>query len=242
MLAFAACAAACHHDVAIPDDPKPTLPLTAVPPGRVCVTKGALAAGSAVTVPTFRAVAPGTTGDAVSLAFTFRGDTDNTRALASGKVRRQLGLKLRAANGCNLVYAMWRLDPKPELEVSLKRNPGKRTHAECGADGYTKVHAARKLAVPGLAPGETHTLHAEIAGDVLAAWIDGQLAWVGALPSEARDLLGPAGIRSDNVKFDLVQLKAVAMVGGGDGTSTPDPRDARDAPKCAGSDEPDAEE
>jgi hypothetical protein len=226
-LALVGVLGACKHHAVIPADPKPTTPLFPVPAGRVCVTRGAMA-GSAVTVPTFRAVATATTGDAVSLAFTYRGDSDNVRALASGKVRRQLGLKLRAANGCNLVYAMWRLDPHPELEVSVKRNPGMRTHKECGAEGYTKLKPAKKLVVPGLHAGETHTLHAEITGDVLAAWIDGQLALVGELPDEARDLMGPAGVRSDNVKFDLVQLKAVAMVGGGDGAPT-------DEPKCTGS-------
>ena len=91
-----------------------------------------------------RGYALGAGGDAAALTFTYQGEAENTRELASGELRRQLGLKLRAQDGCNVVYVMWRLDPTPKLEVSVKFNPGKRTHEECGADGYTKVKPARR--------------------------------------------------------------------------------------------------
>ncbi len=181
-----------------------------VAPAALRVTKGALTAAARVEVPTFRAVAAGTTGDAAALQLAFRGDSARTRALASGELRRQLGIKLRAANGCNVIYVMWRLDPTPALEVSIKHNPGLRTHRECGACGYTIVAPAEHAQTPALVVGARHTLHAEIAGDVLAAWIDEQRAWVGELPASARELRGPAGVRSDNVAFDIVQLSAVA--------------------------------
>lgn len=196
-------------------DRKPAGKLVAVPPEQFCVTKGALGAkldsGMPVDVPTMRLVAPGTNGEAAELKFWFRGDTTDKRALASGQERRQLGLKLRAANGCNLVYVMWRLDPKPKLEVSVKANPGKRTHEECGAEGYIKVKPdAKTPPTPPLRIGATHTLRAQIEGDSLTAWIDDQLAWTGTLPDEARALEGPAGVRSDNLAFDLVELLAPA--------------------------------
>jgi hypothetical protein len=193
---------------------EPTAPSLAVSPiaaDRLCVTKGAASIGATVTQPTMRAVALGSSGDAASLAFVFRGDTATSRELASGESRRQLGLKLRAQDGCNLLYVMWRLDPKPSLSVSLKRNPGQRTHRECGARGYTRLRPTRGLAlapVPALAPGASHTLRAEIAGGDLLAWIDDQLVWRGPLPATARDLAGPAGLRSDNVRFDLVSFSA----------------------------------
>jgi hypothetical protein len=231
---------ACKHHAAIPEDPKPTLPLAAFAPAALCVTKGALASAS-ITVPTFRAIVKATAGDAASLAFVYRGDSEGARALASGQIRRQLGLKLRAANGCNLIYVMWRMDPRPELEVSVKSNPGKRTHKECGADGYTKVKPIRHGNVPALVAGAAHTLHAEIAGDVLAAWIDGTLAWVGELPDEAHDLTGPAGMRSDNVQLDITQFSAVAGIGGGSGSGG----SAAGEPKCGSGSaeaEPDADE
>src|SRR5262249_2345049 len=113
-------------------DAPPAPDLAPVQQGALCVTKGSLVpkrAGSRsdhdpaseatidqdVAVPTFRAVAPETAGDSASLEFVYRGETEKMRELGSGQLRRQLGLKLRAANGCNLVYAMWRLDPKPKL-------------------------------------------------------------------------------------------------------------------------------
>jgi len=178
-----------------------------VPVTDLCVTRGAIA-DRAIAEPTVRAFAPNAAGDAAQLAFTFKGDAATSRALANGQDRRQVGLKLRAQDGCNVIYVMWRLDPKPKLDVSVKRNPGKRTHEECGADGYTKVKPSRKAAVPALVAGGSHTLRAEIAGDELYAWIDGTLAWQGTLPTEARELSGPAGLRTDNLALEKLELSA----------------------------------
>lgn len=181
-----------------------------VPVKDLCVTRGAIA-DRAIKDPTVRAFAPAAGGDAGELAFTFEGDAATSRALANGQDRRQLGLKLRARDGCNVIYVMWRLDPKPKLDVSVKRNPGKRTHEECGAEGYTKVKPSHKAAaVPALVAGESHTLRAEIVGDELRAWIDGTLAWQGTLPVEARDLAGPAGLRTDNLELAHLELFAPA--------------------------------
>jgi len=181
--------------------------LHAVDHEALCVTKGAIGKG-AIAEPTVRAFAVGSHGDAAQLTFTFGGDSEKGRRLASGQMRRQLGLKLRAADSCNVVYVMWRLDPKPKLEVSVKSNPGKRRHEECGANGYHKVKPSHAEDVPELATGSSHTLRAEIRGDDLYAWIDGALAWRGRLPDEARDLAGPAGLRTDNVKLDALELAA----------------------------------
>ncbi len=179
----------------------------------LCVTKGAATLGGEVLDPSTRAVALGSTGDAAALTFVYRGLTEKKTELASGQQRRQLGLKLRAANGCNLVYVMWRIDEgkAPWVDVSIKSNPGSTSHAECGAGGYTKVKSSRdgKLSlVPVLAAGDTHTLRAAIAGDQLRAWIDDKLVWQGTLPDEARAMVGPAGIRSDNLAYDLVSFAA----------------------------------
>jgi hypothetical protein len=178
------------------------------PVTNMCVTKGAAKLGAQVTEATMRAFAHGSSGDAASLTFIYRGEPENMRALASGQDRRQLGLKLRAANGCNLVYVMWRLDPKPTLEVSIKFNPGMSTHKECGANGYTKIKPTEHTAVPAMLRGEQHTLRAEIHGDELTAWIDDEFTWRGTLPDSAAKLAGPSGIRSDNLVFDLVGFAA----------------------------------
>jgi hypothetical protein len=178
-----------------------------------CVTKGNAAIGGAITEPTVRAVALATQGDAAAMTFTYRGHTQKTRELASGQERHQLGLKLRAQDGCNLVYVMYRTDAgaAPKIDVSVKHNPGARTHADCGAGGYTKVKGSSdsKLAlVPVLAAGDKHTLRAAISGDELRAFIDDKLVWRGTLPDSARELVGPAGIRSDNMAYDLVAFEA----------------------------------
>ena len=174
----------------------------------LCVTKGAAKVGATVIEPTMRAVALGSHGDGAALELVYRGDTVATRELASGAARRQVGLKLRAQNSCNVVYVMWRLDPKPMLEVSIKLNPGKAMHAECGAEGYTKIKPTKSWPVPVLVAGDKHVLRAVINGDDLTAWIDEKVAWRGTLPASARTLTGPAGIRSDNLSFDLVGFSA----------------------------------
>jgi hypothetical protein len=196
-----------NRSEAAPSSRAPTIDVAPIAPSTLCMTRGTLDRRS-ITEPTVRGYAPGAGGDAAQLTFTYRGDSETTRELASGEARRQIGLKLRAQDGCNLVYVMWRLDPKPKLDVSVKYNPGKRNHAECGADGYTKVRPRAKRFVPAFGYGKTHTLRAEIVGDDLFAWIDGQLRFQGHLPRTARTLSGPAGLRSDNVKFDLVELAA----------------------------------
>jgi hypothetical protein len=198
--------------VGAPSGPQPTIPIEQI--RSVHITKGAMLPHGKVDVPTFRAVAPGTSGEAVALDFTYRGSSSGSRALASGQLRRQIGLKLRAANGCNLVYVMWRLDPSPQLEVSVKINPGMRTHAECGARGYTKLGH-----VPVYAPivGKRHMLRAEIVNNELLVWLDGRLAWRGTLPDQARHLTGPSGMRSDNIAYDIFAIGAPAgQTGAGD--------------------------
>lgn len=183
------------------------------PMAELCVTRGAIEQ-AAITQPTVRAFAPNASGDAAQLSFTFKGDAQTARALANGQERRQVGLKLRAQDGCNVVYVMWRLDPKPKLDVSVKINPGKRTHEECGADGYVKVRPLRRpSSPPALVSGASHTLRAEIQGDDLYAWIDGALAWHGRLPDEARALKGPAGLRTDNLELANLALSAAPHAG-----------------------------
>jgi hypothetical protein len=201
---------------AAPRSHKPTIDVAPITHADLCVTKGAVM-GELVEEPTVRGYARGFGGDAAALTFTYKGETFETRELASGQSRRQIGLKLRAQDSCNVVYVMWRLDPKPAIDVSVKLNIGMQHHEECGANGYTKVKPHKKNLIPQFEYGKTHTLRAEIVGDELYAWIDDQLLWQGTLPDTARAIHGPAGVRSDNVKFDLVSLSAPK----GDGAAVP---------------------
>lgn len=196
-----------------PADATPRLALREVAPASLCITKGELV-GARVEAPTFRAVLPGHSGDAASIRFVVRGPTATSRALASGSNRRQLGLKLRARDGCNLLYVMWRLYPKPKLDVSIKLNPGARTHRDCGVHGYTTIEPTRIGVLPDLAPGTQHELRAEIRDDGIVAWIDGRVMWRGPMPAEAHDLSGPAGVRSDNLAYELAAVLVDARSGG----------------------------
>jgi hypothetical protein len=204
-----------------------TIELHPIAHDRLCVTHGAIA-NDEIREPTVRAFAIGAGGDAGELTFKFSGASDADRALASGELRRQVGLKLRAADGCNLIYVMWRLEPKPGLTVQVKYNPGKHTNEECGAQGYLKVKPVEHARVPLLEVGSTHVLRAEIHGDELTAWVDGEIAWRGRLPDEARSLAGPAGLRSDNVRLEAVQLRAPHSEGAGPACKKHD-EDDRDA-------------
>ena len=96
--------------------------------------------------------------------FTYLGSTPNEAPLASGEMRRQFGLKLRAQDACNLVYAMWRIEPESKLVVSVKNNPGEHTSAQCGNRGYQNIKPLRSSPLPSLHSGDTHTLRAEMNG------------------------------------------------------------------------------
>src|SRR5204863_5582249 len=124
-------------------------------------------------------------------------------ALASGAIRMQLGLKLRAQDSCNLLYVMWRLEPACEVVVQIKHNPGLSTHEQCGARGYATITPTRHVIPPVPARDSDHALAARISGDDLLVWLDHTVVWCGTLPPHARELRGPAGFRTDNVEVDL---------------------------------------
>ena len=150
-----------------------------------------------------RAVVLADTPQAAEIRFTYRGPSAGTKPLASGEVRRQIGLKLRAQDSCNLLYVMWWIEPRNQIAVSIKRNPGQRTHEDCDARGYVNMKARRRAPAPRIEPGSTHTLRAELLGRELRVWSDGAPVWEGTLPAEVEDFDGPVGLRSDNVRMDL---------------------------------------
>jgi hypothetical protein len=177
--------------------------LIAMPVGRWQVTRGHVSPVGRVSEPKFRAVIPGSDGESAEVKFTYLGPSDVEEALASGLPRRQLGLKLRAADGCNLVYVMWRVHPENKIVVSLKSNPGKHTHRQCGNQGYRNYKARGGVQPSSMDVGSTHRLLAAISGSTVKVWADGALAWEGELDGDALSLHGPAGVRSDNIKVDL---------------------------------------
>lgn len=159
--------------------------------------------------PKFRAVAlRGRTPEA-ALSFTLLGNTEAIAPLASGELRRQLGLKLLAADGCNLVYVMWRIDPRPGIVVSIKRNPGATTHAACGAGGYRNMRPQRVVPVGRPEPGRRHLLAARLRQERLEVEVDGKVVWEGRLGGAISGFDGPVGLRTDNVRVAF-QLRVPA--------------------------------
>lgn len=140
---------------------------------------------------------------ALELEFRYLGPSASAAPLASGELRRQIGIKLRAKDSCNVVYVMWHIEPRTALEVSFKSNPGQSQHRECGDRGYTFLRPRWTAQPTPIEVGARHTLLAEIKDDELSVFADGALRWVGALPAAALALDGPAGLRADNGSFEI---------------------------------------
>jgi hypothetical protein len=189
----------------------PGTKLVTVPKSELCVSEGTvdeLSSGRlSVAVPKMRAYVNAFTPPEVDVHFTYQGSTGNEARLGSGELRRQFGLKLRAADACNLVYAMWRIEPESKLVVSVKSNPGQHSSAECGNRGYKNIKPRRSTPVPVLRPGETHDLRAEMNGDEMKVFADNVLVWEGSVGGEALSFDGPVGMRSDNARLEL-ELRA----------------------------------
>jgi hypothetical protein len=170
----------------------------------LCVTEGSLAGVGpemSVLVPKMRAYVTRKTTEAVELQFVYSGATDRQVPLASGASRVQFGLKLRAADACNLVYVMWRVEPVSKLVVSIKKNAGQHSSAACGNHGYRDVPAELTAGLPQMRTGDRHRLRAEIRDDALSVFVDERVVWRGRLPADAAQFKGPVGLRTDNVKL-----------------------------------------
>jgi hypothetical protein len=177
----------------------------------LCVTNGAvsvlpggrLAIGTPSSRAVVRAPTESTADQVAEIRFRYLGPTQTSKPLASGELRRQIGLKLRAEDTCNLIYAMWHIEPDARIAVSVKRNAGMHTHEQCGAGGYVNFKAPSPADLPPMRPGESHTLRAELHGNDLTVAADGKVAWQGNFGNELPSLDGPPGFRTDNAQFEL---------------------------------------
>ena len=143
----------------------------------------------------------------VSVKFTYLGPTKEVSRLGSGEVRSQFGIKLRAQDTCNIVYIMWHFAPDQKIAVSVKRNPGERTHEECLDRGYINDIKPRLSAPPQrVHPDQPHTLSASMIRSNLTVTADNKVVWEGDLGPVALEFDGPVGLRSDNahVVFDFL--------------------------------------
>ena len=174
---------------------------------RLCVTEGAIDKTAnnrlSVNVPKMRAYVTDWTAQSAEVRFTYLGGTSKESALGSGTIRRQFGLKLHAQDPCNLVYAIWRIDPESRVVVSVKRNPSQHTSAGCGNRGYENIKPRKSSTVPRLEPGKSHTLRAEMRDTELRVFADNNEVWQGDVGPDAAKLDGPVGIRSDNARLEF---------------------------------------
>ncbi len=197
--------------------------LKPVSQSELCVTEGSIAQlpnnQLQVSVPAMRAYLNTITPQTEEVRFTYNGSTPNAKALGSGEIRSQFGLKLHAGDACNLVYVMWRIEPDKKIVVSVKSNPGQQTSAQCGNRGYTNIKPTHSAPTPVVNAGETHTLRALMNGPALSVYADGTLVWQGSVGADAAALPGPVGIRSDNAALQFELL--AAQPGGAQSGSAP---------------------
>jgi hypothetical protein len=183
----------------------------------ICVTNGEIWTGPdgrlQIDSPSSRAVLRFRSQPAAEIRFTYLGPSARSKPLASGELRRQIGIKLRAENSCNLIYAMWRMEPDSRVAVSIKRNPGMSAHEQCHAGGYINLEPTGAAEPPKVAVGQTHVLHAEMRGATLVVRADGVEAWRGDLGPVIAGFDGPVGLRSDNARFAFDYLVGVAKPG-----------------------------
>jgi hypothetical protein len=180
-------------------------PLRRIEREELCVTNGVVSAlpdgRLAIDTPSSRAVLQVATAQTAEIRFRYLGPSERSKPLASGELRRQIGLKLRAQDTCNLLYAMWHIEPDSKIAVSVKSNAGKHTHEECGAGGYVNIKPLTSGAVRKIGPGESHTLRAELRGTNLVLAADGRIVWEGTVGNRITEFEGPVGFRTDNARF-----------------------------------------
>ena len=182
-------------------------PFSHVERNDLCVTNGVVLAQPngklAIDTPSSRAVLRFRSESAAEIRFRYLGPTKASKPLASGELRRQIGLKLRAADQCNLLYVMWHIEPDSKIAVSIKRNPGQHTHEQCDAHGYVNIRPRHSVAVGSIRLDEPHTLRAELHGVELRIVADDREVWEGPVGETVKEFDGPVGLRTDNARFVL---------------------------------------
>src|ERR1700730_1199141 len=115
----------------------------------------------------------------VTVNFTYLGPTSEVSHLGNGEVRHQFGIKLKAQDICNLIYVMWNFDAQ-RIAVSVKLNPGQRTHEDCLDRGYINNIKPRVSAPPpSVRADQPHSLSADLQGQELTVKADGRIVWQG---------------------------------------------------------------
>jgi hypothetical protein len=186
---------------------EPPLVLQRIGADSLCVTNGtmrSLADGRlSIDSASSRAVVRKMTAQSAEIRFHYLGPSAGSKPLASGELRRQIVIKLRAQDTCNLLYAMWHIEPDSRIAVSIKQNPDQHTHAECDAHGYRNIKPLMSKNLPPVSAGEVHQFRAVLRGATLTLTADGSVVWEGAVSDQALQFDGPVGLRTDNARFEL---------------------------------------
>ncbi|WP_141699319.1 hypothetical protein [Candidatus Thiosymbion oneisti] len=141
------------------------------------------------------------------IQFRYRGPASSARNTSPSG---QIGLKLRAKNGCNLLYVMWVVGPEERLKVQMKSNPGDVNHEDCGTCGYTTLvpesNANPFPPISSVTDQKTHRLLAKLepldGNDYrLIVYADWKEVWRGIIRDMPPEIEGPAGIRTDGGNF-----------------------------------------
>ena len=174
-------------------------------PTDFAVTSGKIekAPGNRLTVNTgeVRASLKFQTPHSLTLKFTYLGPTAEVSRFANGGVVSQLGIRLRAQDYCNTIFVAWRFAPLQRILVSVRRNAGMTTRAECMDKGNINNIKPRVFApLPPVRPNEPHTLTASMDGSKLTVAADGKIVWQRDLGPVVLEFNGPVGLLSDNAR------------------------------------------
>lgn len=138
----------------------------------------------------------------MTLKFTYLGPTAEISRLASGAVVSRFGIKLHAQNYCNAIFVGWNFAPQQRIFVSVRRNPGMTTRAECTDKGNVNNIKPRVFAPPPpVSPNEPHTLTASMDGSKLTVTADGKIVWQRDLGPVVLEFDGPVGLFTDNASL-----------------------------------------
>jgi hypothetical protein len=186
---------------------EPTIPLQRIGADSLCVTNGTIRSlpdgRLSIDSASSRAVVRGVTAQTAEIRFNYLGPSATSKPLASGELRRQIGIKLRAQDTCNLLYAMWHIEPDSRIAVSIKRNPDEHTHAACDAHGYRNIKPLLSKNLPPISAGEVHQFRAVLHGTTLTLTADRNVVWEGDVSDQVLQFDGPVGLRTDNARFEF---------------------------------------
>jgi hypothetical protein len=103
---------------------------------------------------------------------------------------------------------MWRLGLGSSIVASVKSNPEASLHAECKNHGYRNLKPLWSVPVEEPTPDSVHELSARIDSDLLEVHVDGRPVLRARVTGLDTPTIGSSGLRSDNVQFELLELKA----------------------------------